>query len=51
MDIRSFAPNDEISLLVYHPGLAERIRREDGTAMRNSTRLDPEDWARRTELS
>ena len=29
MDIRSFARNPEITLLVYHPALAERIRLEE----------------------
>ena len=50
MDIRSFALNDEISLLVYHPGLAERIRLEEDRYMRDSALLDPEDWARSPTL-
>jgi cardiolipin synthase A/B len=47
MDIRSFALNDEISLLIYHPGLAGRLRLEEGRYLRSSRRLDPEGWARR----
>jgi cardiolipin synthase len=50
MDIRSFALNDEISLLVYHPRLVERVRLQEERYMRSSTRLDPEDWARRPPL-
>src|SRR4051794_23102671 len=43
----SFALNDEISLQVYHPGLAERVRLEEDRYMRRSLLPDLEDWARR----
>ncbi len=47
IDIRSFALNDEISLLVFHLRLAERLWLEEGRDMRSSKPLDLEDWARR----
>jgi cardiolipin synthase A/B len=50
MDIRSFALNDEISLLIYHPGLAERMRLVEERYIRSSLLLDPEVWKRRSLL-
>ena len=48
MDIRSFALNGEVNLLVYDPAVVAGIRAVQERAMAHSERLTRESWARRS---
>jgi len=47
MDIRSFALNAEVNLLVYDPGFVEQLRAVQERYFADSDLLDPGTWSRR----
>ena len=47
IDIRSFALNEEISLLFYDPGVVAALHRIQDTYLAQSTLLDAAEWRRR----
>jgi cardiolipin synthase len=51
MDIRSFALNAELNLLVYDPEVVRALRKVQERYFANSRRLSAEEWMRRPLLS
>jgi cardiolipin synthase len=47
LDIRSFALNAEVTLVVYDPGVVARLAAEQDRYFAGSLPLTPEEWARR----
>ncbi len=47
MDIRSFALNEEVNLLVYDPVVVAQVRSIQERYFMNSERLTPDSWAKR----
>jgi cardiolipin synthase A/B len=50
MDIRSFALNAEINLVIYDPSVVQELRRLQNWYFANSERLDPAVWQKRPLL-
>jgi cardiolipin synthase len=51
MDIRSFALNEEINLLVYDPEIVARVRVIQERYFAGSERISREEWSRRTVVA
>jgi len=49
-DIRSFALNFEVNLLLYDQAVTERLRREQMRYIENSVQLTAEEWQRRPSI-